>query len=86
MLPKTSSMLLVHFNPELDLVLMCDASSYGVGAILAYHMPDGSECPIGYASQSLSASQRNYLQTEKEALALVFGIQRFHAYLFGHRQ
>ena len=30
----TSSKLLVHFNPELKLVLMSDASSYGIGAIL----------------------------------------------------
>ena len=81
----TSSALLVHFNPELDLVLMCDASSYGIGAVLAHRMPDGSERPIGYASRSLSSSQRNYSQLEKEALVLVFGVQRFHAYLFGHR-
>ena len=47
----TSSSLLVHFNPELDLILMCDASSYGVGAVLAHRMPDGSERPIGFASR-----------------------------------
>ena len=80
----TSSDLLVHFNPELDLLLMCDASSYGVGAVLAHRMPDGSERPIGYASRSLSKSQRNYSQLEREALALVFGVQRFRSYLVGH--
>ena len=56
----TSSLLLVHFDPDLDLMLMCDASSYGVGAVLAHHMPDGSERPIGYASSSLTAAQRKY--------------------------
>ena len=81
----TSSSLLVHFNPDYDLVLMCDASSYGVGAVLAHRMPDGSERPIGYASRSLTAAQRNYSQIEREALALVFGVQRFHSFLFGHR-
>ncbi len=80
----TSSDLLVHFNPELDLLLMCDASSYGIGAVLSHRMPDGSERPIGYASRSLSKSQHNYSQIEKEALALVFGVQRFHSYLLGH--
>ena len=47
----TSSSLLVHFNPDLELLLMCDASAYGVGAVLAHRMPDGSEWPIGYVSR-----------------------------------
>lgn len=77
----TSDSLLVHFNPDLDLVLMCDASSYGIGAVLAHRVPDGSEQLIGYASCSLSAAQRNYSQLEREALALVFGVKRFHSCL-----
>ena len=71
----TFDSLLVHFNPDLELVLMCDASSYGIGAVLTHRMLDGSERPIGYASCSLSSVQRNYSQLEREALALVFGVQ-----------
>ena len=76
--------LLVHFDPKLDIVLACDASSYGVGAVLAHRMPDGSERPVGYASRTLSPAERNYFQLEREGLACVFGIKHFHAYLFGH--
>ena len=80
----TSFALLVHFNPALDLIPMCDASSYGVGAVLAHRMRDGSERPLGYALRLLTAAHRNYSQIEKETLALVFGVQHFHSYLSGH--
>ena len=36
-----SSQFLVHFNPRLDIQLACDASDYGLGAVLSHKMPDG---------------------------------------------
>ena len=71
----TSSKLLVHFNPQLSLLLACDASAYGIGAVLAHKMPDGSEQPIGYVSRTLNSAERNYSQLEKEGLSCVFGIK-----------
>ena len=80
----TSAPLLVHFNPELELTLACDASAYGIGAVLSHKMPDGSEKPIGFASRSLSETEKKYPQIEKEGLACVFGVKKFHPYLYGH--
>ena len=49
-----SAKFLAHYDPSLKLTLACDASSYGLGAVLAHKMPDGSEHPTGYASCTLS--------------------------------
>ena len=81
----TSEAFLVHFDSTKKLTLACDASAYGVGAVLAHKMPDGSERPIGYASHTLNKSERNYSQLEKEGLSCIFGIKKFHNYLFGHQ-
>ena len=55
-----SSQLLVHFNPQLPITLACDASAFGIGAVLAHRMPDGTEKSIGYASHTLNKAERNY--------------------------
>ena len=80
----TSSSVLIHFDTNLDIILSEDASAYGVGAILAHKMPNGSERPVAFASRTLSCSEKNYSQIEKEALACVFGVKKFHQYLYGH--
>ncbi|KAL7839170.1 hypothetical protein SRHO_G00258280 [Serrasalmus rhombeus] len=76
--------VLTHFNPELPLGLACDASPYGVGAVLSHVMPDGEEKPIAYASRTLSKAEQNYAQIEREALAIVFGVRKFDQYLYGN--
>ena len=62
----TSTKLLAHIDPDKELVLSCDASPYGVGAVLAYRFEDSVERPIIYASRSLAPAERRYSQLERE--------------------
>ena len=81
----SSAPVFTHYDPQLPLQLAGDASSYGVDAVLSHNYPDGSERPIAYVSRTLLPSERNYAQIEKEALALVFGIQKFHQFIYGRK-
>ena len=76
----TTSPILAYYDPKKELVIQCDASSTGLGAVL---LQDGK--PLGYASRALSATECEYAQIEKECLAIVFSLERFHQYTFGRR-
>ena len=58
----SSDQILVHFDPNKTLVLACDASNLGIGAVLVHHYPDGSESSIANMSKTLTAAERNYSQ------------------------
>lgn len=62
--------------------LVADASPVGLGAVLIQINKQGSRI-IAYASKSLSDVEKRYAQIEKEALALVWAVERFHFYLYG---
>ena len=79
----SSDLVLAHYDPKVSLKIECDASPVGVGAVLSHVYDDGSERPIAFASKSLSKTERNYAQIDKEALAIVWSIKKFNTYLFG---
>ena len=79
----TAPNLLVHFDESKSLMLSCDASPYGVGAVLSHVYADQLDKPIAYASRSLNTVERKYSQLDKEALAILFGVSKCHHYLYG---
>ena len=81
-----SDRFLTYYDRELPLKVVCDASPVGVGAVLAHVFPDGQEKPIAYASRTLTKSERNYSQLDKESLALIFAVKHFHFYLYGNKR
>ena len=79
----TSEQVMAHYDPAADTHLKVDASPFGLGAILLQSGPNSELRPVAYASRTLSSVERRYSQTEREALAVVWGCERFHLYLFG---
>ena len=74
---------LAYFQQHAETQLVVDASPVGLGAVLLQRQADGMLQPVEYASRSLTAVEQRYSQTEREALAVVWGCERFRMYLFG---
>ncbi|XP_058975615.1 uncharacterized protein K02A2.6-like [Musca domestica] len=81
----TSDLLLTHYNPNLPIHVAADASSHGIGAVIYHMFPDNTMKAIHHISRSLTQAEKNYSQIEKEGLALIFAVQRFHKMLFGRK-
>ena len=78
-----SDSLLVYYDPQKPLVLACDASEYGIGAVLSHIVDGNQEKRVAYISRTLSAAEKKYSQLEKEALVIIFAVKKFHRYLIG---
>jgi hypothetical protein len=60
-----------------------DASSIALGEILAKPGEGEIDHPLDFASRKLSTMKINYITTEREGLAMVYVLQKFHHYLLG---
>ncbi|KAL8620857.1 hypothetical protein ACOMHN_047028 [Nucella lapillus] len=71
---------LQYFDTQTVPTLQVDASIKGLGASITQ-----GGLPVAYASKSLSDTETRYACIEREMLAIVFGVQRFHTYLYGRK-
>ena len=74
----TNQPILSFFDIQKDVTLQVDASSHGLGACLLQ-----DTAPVSFASRSLTDSEKNYAQIEKELLAIVYGCEKFNQYIYG---
>ncbi|XP_052126586.1 uncharacterized protein K02A2.6-like [Frankliniella occidentalis] len=79
-----TSGVLVNYNPELPIVVLSDASPDGLGAILC-HKVGNTERPVAFASCALTPCQQNYAQIDREALGIMFAINKFHKFIWGRQ-
>ena len=79
----TTPPILAYARYDLPFVLYTDASSRGLGAVLAQEQ-DGAERTIAYASRGLSSAEQNYPAHKLEFLALKWSVtDKFSDYLYG---
>ena len=74
----SSTDVLAYYDPAKPATIQTDASKRGLGATVL------QDCrPVAYASKSLTETESNYANIEREMLAVVFGLERFHHYAYG---
>lgn len=74
--------ILKQVNEYKHIIIMTDASSYALGAVFIQREKE-EEHPVEYASRLLLPAERNYSTTEREALAVVWTVQKFRGYIEG---
>ncbi|UYV76711.1 K02A2.6-like [Cordylochernes scorpioides] len=59
----TNESVLAHYDTTRELVLACDASSYGLGVVLSHRNDRKEETPIDFASRTLTEAERRRVIT-----------------------
>ena len=78
--------ILAYPNYNEPFFLETDASNIGLGCVLSQVDPKTNKLrPISYASRLLNKPETNYSTTDKEALAIVWGLKKYRYVIYGYR-
>ena len=78
-------LLLAHFDPKKEIIVSSDSCNYGIRVVILYESKDGTTKPIAQVSRTLLPEERNYNQTVKESLAIIYVIKKFHWFIHGRK-
>ena len=76
-----STSILKTFSMDRRTYLTTEASNYGIGAIFWQKEAEGNKAINGAASRSLNETEQRYSTIEKEALGVIWGLEKFHYYI-----
>ena len=76
---------MAYYRPNAETRVIVDASPVGLGAILVQTQENGEERPVAYGSRALTPTEQRFCQTEREALAVLFGCTHFHFFIYDRR-
>ena len=67
-----------YFDPLLPVTIQVNASQIGLGAVLLQNHK-----PMAFTSKALTEVEHHYTNIEREMLAVIFGAEKFHTYIYG---
>ena len=74
----SSKIILPYYDCTAHTTLQTDSSKKGLGSVLMQHGK-----PIYFASRSLTKTEANYQNLERETLATIWQMEHFHYFLYG---
>ena len=74
----SKNVTLSYFNPKSETTLQTNASKKGLGAVILQNSK-----PVMFASRALTGAEKNYQNLDRECLAMIWGMEKFHYFLYG---